>query len=91
LLPSSVRKTVRGRRSSGPVFETPVTSGNHWDVIEGDVIAPVVPEAQVEEAQTEDDDEIEYMPPTAIGANATFHRNHFILMPRCRSAIYTTL
>ena len=73
LLPSSVRKTVRGRHSSGPLFETPVATGNHWDVIEGDVIAPVVPKGQGEEAQTEDYDEIEYMPPTAIGASATFH------------------
>jgi len=72
LLPSSARKTVRGRRSSGPVFETPVPSGNHWDVIESDRIAPVLPEAQNEEAQLEDYDEIEYMPPTAIGASSVF-------------------
>jgi len=72
LLPSSARKTVRGRRSSGPVFETPVPSGNHWDVIEGDAIAPIVLEAQSEEVQQEDYDEIEYMPPTAIGASAVF-------------------
>ncbi|KAN0116326.1 hypothetical protein V8E52_005945 [Russula decolorans] len=64
LLPSSVRKTVRGRHSSG-VFKTPETSGNHWDVMEGDVIAPVVPEPQGEEAQSEDYEEIEYMAPTA--------------------------
>jgi hypothetical protein len=75
LLPSSVRKTVRGRHSSGPVFKTPETSGNHWDVMEGDdVIAPVAPETQGEEAQSEDYDEIEYMPPTAKGASAAFRR-----------------
>jgi hypothetical protein len=73
LLPSSVRKTVRGRHSSG-VFKTPETSGNHWDVMEGDVIAPVVPEPQGEEAQSEDYEEIEYMAPTAKGASAAFHR-----------------
>jgi hypothetical protein len=72
LLPSSARKSVRGRRSSGPVFETPVPSGNHLDVIESDVIAPVLPEVQSEEIHAEDFDEIEYMPPTAIGANAAF-------------------
>ncbi|KAH9986013.1 hypothetical protein BJV74DRAFT_845937 [Russula compacta] len=66
LLPSSARKTVRGRHSAGSVFETPVTSGNHWEVIEGDVIAPLASEVQGEEAQPEDYDEIEYMPPTAI-------------------------
>ena len=81
LLPSSVRKTVRGRRSSGPVFETPVTSGNHWDVIDGDVIAPAASEMQGEEAQTEDFDEIEYMPPTAIGASDTFSPCHFLSTP----------
>ena len=73
LIPSSVRKTVRGRHSSGPVFKTPETSGNHWDVMEGDVIAPVVPETQGEEVQSEDYDEIEYMAPTAKGASAAFH------------------
>lgn len=73
LLPSSARKTVRGRHSSGPVFETPVSSGNPWDVIEGDVIAPVAPEAQSNELQTEDYDEIEYMPPTATGAKSVLN------------------
>ena len=77
LLPSSVRKTVRGRHSSGPVFETPKANGNHWDVMEGDVVAPLAPEAQAEEAQIEDYDEIEYMPPTAKGASAAFHRVTF--------------
>ena len=74
LLSSSVRKTVRGRHSSGPVFKTPETSGNHWDVMEGDVIAPVAPETQGEEAQSEDYEEIEYMPPTAKGASDALHR-----------------
>jgi hypothetical protein len=72
LLSSSVRKTVRGRHGSGPVFETPVTNGNHWDVIEHDVAMPAAPEAQGEEVQQEDYDEIEYMAPTAIGASAFF-------------------
>jgi hypothetical protein len=54
------------------VFETPKTSGNHWDVMEGDVIAPVAPEAQGEEAQPEDYDKIEYMLSTAKGASAAF-------------------
>jgi len=72
LLSSSTRKTVRARRSSGPVFETPVPSGNHWDVIEDDAIASVVSEAQSEEVQQEDYDEVEYMPPTAIGASVVF-------------------
>jgi hypothetical protein len=84
LLPSSVRKTVRGRHSSGPVFKTPEASGNHWDVMEGDVIAPVVPEVQGEEAQSEDYDEIEYMPPTAEGASAAFH---CVILYQCTAQI----
>jgi len=74
LLSSSVRKTVRGRHSSGPVFKTPDTFGNHWEVMESDVITPVAPDSQGEEVQSEDYDEIEYMPPTAEGASAAFHR-----------------
>jgi len=73
LLPSSARKTVRGRHSSGPVFETPVPNGNHWDVIEHDITAPVSPEAQGEGGQLEDYDEIEYMAPTAIDPPYTPH------------------
>ncbi|KAI9452213.1 hypothetical protein BJY52DRAFT_1294130 [Lactarius psammicola] len=73
LLPSSARKSVRGRYSSGAAFETPVAKGNHWDVIEGDIEVPALPEAQGEGAQAEDYDEIEYMPPTAIDPPYTPH------------------
>ena len=76
LLPSSARKTVRGRHSSGPVFETPVSKGNHWDVSDDVVIAPVAQEVQGELAQSEDYDEIEYMPPTAIGASGALSSYH---------------
>ena len=81
---------MRGRRSSGPVFETPVPSGNHWDVLEDDAIAPVVPEAQSEEVQQEDYDEIEYMPPTAIGASVVF-RHVLSYRMQYRSAIHAPL
>ncbi len=74
LLPSSARKSVRGRYSSSPAFETPVTKGKHWDVIEGDIEVPALLEAQDEGVQTEDYDEIEYMPPTAIGESSDFLR-----------------
>jgi hypothetical protein len=74
LLPSSARKSVRGRFSLGAAFETPVTKGNHWDVIEGDIEMPILPEAQGEGVMAEDYDEIEYMPPTAIGESAWFSR-----------------
>ncbi|KAI0301019.1 hypothetical protein B0F90DRAFT_373954 [Multifurca ochricompacta] len=73
LLPSSARKTVRGRHSSAPMFETPVTNGNHWDIVEGDDVVMTVPETQGEETQLDDYDEIEYMPPTAIDPPYTPH------------------
>ncbi|TFY59339.1 hypothetical protein EVG20_g7830 [Dentipellis fragilis] len=66
LRPSSTRKSIRGRRSSGPHFETPVTNGNHWDVSEGEIEVAGVEAVKEEEAEVEDFDEIEYMPPTAI-------------------------
>lgn len=63
--PSSMRKHVRAPRVSAN-FETPVTNGNHWDVSE--------PEIVVQEAQpapqlpdSDDHDEVEYMPPKIIG------------------------
>jgi hypothetical protein len=92
LLPSSARKSVRGRFSSGAAFETPVTKGNHWDVIEGDIEVPTLPEAQGEGAQVEDCDEIEYMPPTAIGESADFVRVSVFHRANmwCRSTIHTT-
>lgn len=77
LLPSSARKSVRGRFSSGAAFETPVTKGNHWDVIEGDTEVPTLPEAQGEGVLVEDYDEIEYMPPTAIGESARLSLSRF--------------
>ena len=91
LLPSSARKSVRGRYSSGPAFETPVAKGNHWDVIGGDIEVPTLPEAQGKGVQPEDFDEIEYMPPTAIGESTNFLRVVFFRANMwCRSAIYTT-
>ncbi|KAI0032702.1 hypothetical protein K488DRAFT_7399, partial [Vararia minispora EC-137] len=66
LRPSSTRKSVRARRSSGKnYFETPVTNGNHWDVSDAEIeVAPV--EVVKKDIPVEDYDEIEYMPPTAI-------------------------
>ncbi|KAI0762169.1 hypothetical protein BD413DRAFT_586215 [Trametes elegans] len=69
LRPSSTRKSLRGRLSG--TFKTPVTKGDHWNVSPGDMemeleggLADQVQE-EVVPAQDEDD-EIEYMPPTAI-------------------------
>ncbi|KAL0956969.1 hypothetical protein HGRIS_003071 [Hohenbuehelia grisea] len=62
LRPSSTRKHARSPRSAVKNFETPMTTGNHWDVSDGSIC---VPEAHAEEGEeeTEDHDEIEYMPP----------------------------
>ena len=93
LLSSLVRKTVWGRHSYGPVFKTPDTFNNHWEVMEIDVIAPVAPDTQGEEVQSEDYDKIEYMSPTAEGASATlllFTVSHYT-NAQCRSAIRTAL
>ncbi|RDX40852.1 hypothetical protein OH76DRAFT_1423462 [Lentinus brumalis] len=69
LRPSSTRKSLRGRISQN--FKTPLTKGNHWDVSPGDM--EVLGGGLVDEAKPEaeavlvdEDDEIEYMPPTAI-------------------------
>ncbi|PIL29678.1 hypothetical protein GSI_08116 [Ganoderma sinense ZZ0214-1] len=74
LRPSSARKSLRGRLS-GASFKTPLTKGNYWDVSPGDVdgIGGVAEDAKQEtdmevavEVVDDEDDEIEYMPPTAI-------------------------
>ncbi|KAI0699882.1 hypothetical protein C8T65DRAFT_742332 [Cerioporus squamosus] len=69
LRPSSTRKSLRGRLSQN--FKTPLTKGNHWDVSPGDM--EVLGGGLVDDAKPEteavvadEDDEIEYMPPTAI-------------------------
>ncbi|KZT04291.1 uncharacterized protein LAESUDRAFT_657988 [Laetiporus sulphureus 93-53] len=69
LRPSSARKSLRAPRPSlvGNCFKTPITTGNHWDVSDGDVsVAEAEAEEEKVEVQEEDYDEIEYMPPTAI-------------------------
>ncbi|KAH9859150.1 hypothetical protein C2E23DRAFT_801641 [Lenzites betulinus] len=69
LRPSSTRKSLRSRLSG--TFKTPMTRGDHWNVSPGDMEMELAagPTDQVREdvAQTDpEDDEIEYMPPTAI-------------------------
>lgn len=49
-------------------FKTPMTRGDHWNVSDGEIDVDLNEEAEeVADVQGEDDDEIEYMPPTAIG------------------------
>ena len=70
LRPSSTRKSLRGRLSG--TFKTPLTKGNYWDVSPGDMeginndVAEHAQEA-VEAAVDDEDDELEYMPPSAAG------------------------
>ncbi|RPD54425.1 hypothetical protein L226DRAFT_575445 [Lentinus tigrinus ALCF2SS1-7] len=69
LRPSSTRKSLRGRLSQN--FKTPFTKGNHWDVSPGDmegIGGGLMDEAkpETEAAAVDEDEEIEYMPPTAI-------------------------
>ena len=72
LRPSSARKSLRGRLSGG-TFKTPLTKGNYWDVSPGDLegIGGVAEDADAKEEEAgvvdEEDDEIEYMAPTAVG------------------------
>jgi hypothetical protein len=66
LRPSSTRKHIRVPRSASKSFETPQSQGQHWDVsdisIEGAEVAVVN-----ESIEEEDCDDIEYMPPSAVG------------------------
>ncbi|EPS93019.1 hypothetical protein FOMPIDRAFT_1136962 [Fomitopsis schrenkii] len=70
LRPSSARKSLRAPRMSGSIqldFKTPVTRGDHWNVSDGEIDVDLNEEAEeVADVRGEDDDEIEYMPQTAI-------------------------
>jgi hypothetical protein len=66
LRPSSTRKHIRVPRSASKSFETPQSQGQHWDVSDVSIECPET--AVVNESiEEEDDGEIEYMPPSAIG------------------------
>jgi hypothetical protein len=66
LRPSSTRKHIRVPRSASKSFETPKSQGNHWDVSDISIEGPDT--AAVNEAiEEEDNDEIEFMPPSAVG------------------------
>lgn len=66
LRPSSTRKHIRVPRSASKSFETPQSQGQHWDV--SDVSIEGLEAVAVNESIEEEDcDEIECMPPSAIG------------------------
>ncbi|EIW63655.1 uncharacterized protein TRAVEDRAFT_142622 [Trametes versicolor FP-101664 SS1] len=69
LRPSSTRKSLRGRLSG--TFKTPITKGDHWNVSPGDMQLEPAGGAEVEAREhaaeiSDADDEMEYMPPSAI-------------------------
>lgn len=71
LRPSSTRKHIRVPRSASKSFETPQSQGNHWDVSDISIEGPET--ATVNESIGEEDtDEVEYMPPSAIGKFVLF-------------------
>lgn len=73
LRPSSTRKSLRAPRASSN-FETPEARGRrpHWDVSDGDISVEFVTSSALEGVdviveEKEDDDEVEYMPPSDPG------------------------
>jgi hypothetical protein len=109
--PSSVRKSTRrsSRGSTGlnlsgigsaldlGVFQTPRVNGNPWDVEDIDVVLPST-EDKIDEEPDEDDDEIEYMPPKAVGRCrllpligilfiSQFQSSHMSPRSRCRTTL----
>ncbi|KAJ7131619.1 hypothetical protein C8R46DRAFT_970854 [Mycena filopes] len=63
---SSARAHVRAPRlSANTNFETPLLNGNPWDVSEVEI---VLPDTVAEVLESEDYDEIEYMPPKSVDA-----------------------
>ncbi|KAJ7162276.1 hypothetical protein C8R46DRAFT_1104089 [Mycena filopes] len=63
---SSARAHVRAPRlSANTNFETPLLKGNPWDVSE---VEMVLPDTVAEVLESEDYDEIEYMPPKSVEA-----------------------
>ncbi|KAJ7765098.1 hypothetical protein DFH07DRAFT_916677 [Mycena maculata] len=62
--PSSTRKHVRVPRSASKSFQTPLMNGNPWDVSDLEIVVPLAEEPVA--AETDDFDEIEYMPPNSL-------------------------
>ncbi|KAF8344579.1 hypothetical protein F5887DRAFT_1134591 [Amanita rubescens] len=64
--PSSTRKSARAPRSASKNFQTPLVNGNPWDVSDGSIELGDVQVQDVQGAEMEDLDEIEYMPPNTL-------------------------
>ncbi|KAJ7031032.1 hypothetical protein C8F04DRAFT_1263303 [Mycena alexandri] len=69
---SSARAHVRAPRLSANnnSFETPLFNGKPWDVSEAEIAPPEAVAAPSEALESEDYDEIEYMPPQSVDAYA---------------------
>lgn len=66
--PSSMRKHIKHPRMSGKALETPMNTGNHWDISDGDIVLEATPQLQEPILEQEDDqDEVEYGPPNTLG------------------------
>ncbi|KAF8704396.1 hypothetical protein AX14_014033 [Amanita brunnescens Koide BX004] len=65
--PSSTRKSARTPNSANRKFQTPLVNGNPWDVSEGSIeLGDVQLQDAQQDAEVEDLDEIEYMPPNTL-------------------------
>ena len=71
--PSSTRKTARAPHSATRKFQTPLVNGNPWDVSEGSIELGDVQVQDVQgDAEVEDLDDVEYMPPNTLGTFFSF-------------------
>ncbi|KAJ7622693.1 hypothetical protein B0H17DRAFT_1219195 [Mycena rosella] len=72
-IPDNVRRISSGRThvraprlSAHNKFVTPLNSGQHWDVSDAEIAAPEILELHVGALESDDYDEIEYMPPKSV-------------------------
>ncbi|KAH9484775.1 hypothetical protein JR316_0001677 [Psilocybe cubensis] len=65
--PSSMRKHIKQPRMSGKALETPINTGNHWDISDGDIVLEATAQLQETIPEQEDDfDDVEYGPPNTL-------------------------
>lgn len=71
--PSSTRKSARTPSSANRKFQTPLVNGNPWDVSDGSIeLGDVQVQDVQQDAEVDDLDEIEYMPPNMLGTFLSF-------------------
>ena len=87
--PSSTRKSARTPSSANRKFQTPLVNGNPWDVSEGSIeLGDVQLQDAQQDAEVEDLDEIEYMPPNTLGTFSLFlvYILKLILLQTCHTS-----